>query len=143
MCAGATAAAVCAIALAGCGSTSPKAQYVKKLNAMCEDFARREQEIGTPSSPGDLRARGDRIAAAYEQAIVRPIERLSAPPEIAAQAARLREVVQRQLNALRALAEAGKSGDVTRVRQFAALNQQLNGQAAKVAKELKADSCAT
>jgi hypothetical protein len=134
---------VLAVALAGCGSTSPKAQYVKKLNAMCEDFARREQKIGTPSSPSDLRTRGDRIVSAYEQAILRPIERLKAPSEVAAQAARLREIAGRQLNALRALATAGKTGDLQRVRQFAALNQQLNGQAAAVAKELKADSCAS
>jgi hypothetical protein len=132
-----------AVALAGCGSASPRAKYVSKLNAMCEDFARREQSIGTPSSPADLRARGDRIASAYEQAIVRPLERLRAPPEIAQQATRLRDIARRQRDVLRALAAAGKTGDVQTVQRLVVVNQQLNTQAAQVARSLKADSCAS
>ncbi len=61
------------VGLTGCGSASPKARYVAKLNAMCEDFARREQKIGTPGSPSELSSRGDRIVAAYDEAIVKPI----------------------------------------------------------------------
>jgi hypothetical protein len=131
------------VALTGCGSTSPKARYVAKLNAMCEDFARREQKIGTPGSPSELKARGDRIVAAYEQAVVKPIERLKAPAEIAAQAAELRRIARQQLNALGALATAGKAGDVARVQRLATINQQLNSEAAQVARSLKADSCAS
>ena len=130
-----------AITLAGCGS-SAKSRYVSKLNKMCEDFARREQVIGTPTTPADLKTRGDRIVAAYEQSIVKPIERLKAPPEIADQAAELRRIARQQLNALGALATAGKAGDVARVQRLATINQQLNGQAAQVARALKADSCA-
>jgi outer membrane murein-binding lipoprotein Lpp len=136
------AAVVLAVALAGCGSTA-KSRYVSKLNKMCEDFARREQAIGTPGSPSDLKARGDRIVAAYEQSIVKPIERLKAPPEIADQAAELRRLARQQLNALGALATAGKAGDVARVQRLATINQQLNGQAAQIARALKADSCAS
>ena len=136
------AAAVLAFALAGCGS-SPKSGYVAKLNKMCEDFAHRGQVIGTPSTPGDLKTRGDRIVAAYEQTIVKPIERLKAPPELADQAAELRRIARQQLNALGALANAGKAGDVPRVRRLATINQQLNAQAAQVARDLKADSCAS
>jgi len=128
-----------AVALAGCGSTA-KSRYVSKLNTMCEDFARRQHEI---TSGGDLGARGDRIAAAYEQAIARPIEQLKAPPEIAPQARQLREVTRRQSNILHALANAGKTGDVARVRQLAAVNQQLNSEAAQIAGDLKAKSCAS
>ena len=136
------AAVVLAVALAGCGSTA-KSRYVSKLNKMCEDFARREQAIGTPGSPSDLKARGDRIVVAYEQSIVKPIERLQAPPEIADQAAELRRLARQQLNALGALATAGKAGDVARVQRLATINQQLNGQAAQIARALKADSCAS
>jgi hypothetical protein len=135
-------AVVLAVALAGCGS-SAKSRYVSKLNKMCEDFARREQAIGTPGTPGDLKTRGDRIVAAYEQAIVKPVERLKAPPEIADQAAELRRIARQQLNALGALATAGKAGDVARVQRLATINQQLNRQAAQIARALKADSCAS
>jgi hypothetical protein len=136
------AAAAALVALAGCGSASPKAKYVAKLNAMCEDFARREQRIGTPSSPADLRARGDRIARAFEQSIEQPLEGLKAPPELAHQAARLRDLARRQGDILRALSAAGKAGDVQKVRRLVVVNQQLNAQAAQVAGDLKADSCA-
>ena len=134
-------AVVLVVALAGCGS-SAKSRYVSKLNKMCEDFAKREQVIGTPASPSELKSRGDRIVAAYEQSIAKPIQRLQAPPEIADQAAELRRVAKEQLNALSALAQAGKAGDVSRVRRLATVNQQLNAQAAQIAQSLKADSCA-
>jgi outer membrane murein-binding lipoprotein Lpp len=134
------AAVVLAVALAGCGS-SAKSSYVSKLNKMCEDFAKREQVIGTPGDPSQLKSRGDRLVAAYEQSIARPIQRLEAPPELADRAAELRRVVKQQLNALSALAQAGKAGDVARVQRLAAVNQQLNAQAAQIAQSLKADSC--
>jgi hypothetical protein len=73
---------------------------------------------------------------------VKPLDRLEAPPEIADQAAQLRRVVKQQLNALSALAQAGKAGDVSRVQRLATINRQLNGQAAQIARSLKADSCA-
>ena len=133
------AAVLLTVALAGCGSTA-KSRYVSKLNKMCEDFANRQHEI---TSGGDVGARGDRIAAAYEEAIATPIEQLKAPPEIAPEARQLQEVTRRQSNILRALATAGKTGDVARVRQLAAVNQQLNSQAAQIAGDLKAKSCAS
>ncbi|HEY6835988.1 MAG TPA: hypothetical protein VI142_05885 [Gaiellaceae bacterium] len=128
-----------AVALAGCGSTA-KSRYVSKLNKMCEDFARRQHEI---TYSGAVGSRGDRLAAAYEQAIATPIEHLQAPPEIAPQANELRDVTRRQSNILRALANAGKMGDVARVRQLGAVNDQLNSQAAQIAGALKAESCAS
>jgi hypothetical protein len=132
-------AVLLAVALAGCGS-SAKSRYVSKLNKMCEDFASREQKIGIPGTPSELKSRGDRLVAAYEESIVKPMERLQAPPEIADQAAELRRIT-RQQNALGALAQAGKAGDVSRVQRLARINQQLNRQAAQIAKALKAESC--
>jgi hypothetical protein len=139
---GSAAAAVLAIVLAGCGSTSPTAGYVAKLNAMCEAFAKREQAIGTPGSPSELKSRGDRIVAAYDEEIYRPLQRLKAPPEIASEATQLRDLAQRQRNVLGALANAGKTGDLQRVQQLVRVNQQLNEQLAQIAKHLNADSCA-
>jgi hypothetical protein len=52
-------------------------------------------------------------------------------------------VTRRQSNILRALANAGKTGDVARVQQLAAVNQQLNSQAAQIAGDLNAKSCAS
>jgi hypothetical protein len=133
---------VLAITLAGCGS-SAKSRYVSKLNKMCEAFARREQVIGTPGTPSELKSRGDRIVAAYDQELYRPLLKLKAPPEIASEATQLRDLAQRQRNILGALANAGKTGDLGRVQQLVRVNQQLNAQLAQLAKHLKADSCAS
>ena len=70
-------------------------------------------------------------------------QRLKAPPEIASHAAQLRELARRQLNVLQGLTVAGKAGDLRRVQRLASINQQLNEQAAQVARDLKARSCAS
>ena len=131
-----------AITLAGCGS-SAKSSYVSKLNKMCEAFAQREQVIGTPGSPSELRSRGDRLVAAYDEEIYRPIQKLEAPPEIASEARQLRDLSERQRNVLGALTNAGKTGDLQRVQQLVRVNQQLNTQLGQIAQHLKADSCAS
>jgi hypothetical protein len=128
--------------LAGCGS-SAKSRYVSKLNKMCEAFAKREQVIGTPGSPSELRSRGDRLVAAYDEEIYRPLQKLQAPPEIDSEARQLRDLAQRQRNVLGALTNAGKTGDLQRVQQLVRVNQQLNTQLAQIARHLKADSCAS
>jgi hypothetical protein len=133
---------VLAITLAGCGS-SAKSRYVSKLNKMCEAFARREQTIGTPGTAADLKSRGDRIVAAYDEELYRPLLKLKPPPEIASEATQLRDLAQRQRNILGALANAGKTGDLKRIQQLVRVNQQLNSQLAQIAKHLKADSCAS
>ena len=98
---------------AGCGGNQ---SYGSKVSKMCEDFAKREQQIGTPRSPADLAARGDRIVAAYDDTILQPLLRTQAPPEDAAAAAHLRQIARQQRDALRALADAGKKGDTQALR---------------------------
>ena len=137
----ALAALLLAVTLTGCGSKSAKDRYVSKLNAMCEDFAQREQRIGEPQSGAELAQRGDRIVAAYDAALLRPLRQLQAPPEIAPQAARLRKLARQQHDVLQGLAEAGRAADVTRVRRLVVRNQLLNRQAGEIANELHADSC--
>ena len=123
---------------AGCGG---KQSYGSKVSAMCEDFAKRESKIGTPRSPAELAARGDRIVAAYDAAILQPLLRTQPPPEDAAAARRLRQIAQKQRQTLSALAEAGKKGDVQSLRRLAVQNAQLNGQAGDIARQLGAKSC--
>jgi hypothetical protein len=122
---------------AGCGKQS----YGSKLSAMCEDFAKREAKIGTPRSPEELATRGDRIVAAYDAAILQPLLQTQPPAEDAAAAQRLRQIAQKQRDTLRALADAGKKGDVPTLRRLAVRNAQLNGQAGDIARQLGAKSC--
>lgn len=131
------------VVTAGCGSKSPQEQFVAKLNAMCEDFAAREQQIGEPRTQEDLASRGDRIVTAFEQAVLGPLQQVKAPPEVAPQAAQLRVLARQQRDVLRGLADAGRAGDVSKVGQLAARNTTLNAQAGQIAHDLKADSCAS
>jgi hypothetical protein len=126
------------VLVAGCGG---KQSYGSKLSAMCEDFAKQEQKIGEPHSPSDLAARGDRIVAAYDEAILQPLLRTEPPPEDAAAAARLRQIARRQRATLQKLADAGKKGDLAALRRLAVRNAQLNAQAGEIARGLDAKSC--
>jgi hypothetical protein len=123
--------------LAGCGKQS----YSSKLSAMCEDFAKREQQIGEPHSPSDVAARGDRIVKAYDEAILQPLLRTTPPGDVAPDVARLRRIARQQRSTLRALADAGKQGDIQKLRRLAVRNAQLNQQAGDIARRLNADSC--
>jgi hypothetical protein len=134
----AIAVAAAAVVLAGCGGSQ---SFGSKVSKMCEDFAQREQKIGTPQSPAELAARGDRIVAAYDEAILQPLLRTKAPPKDAAAAARLRQIARQQRDSLQRLADAGKQGDLQAVRREAVQNAQLSGQAGDVARQLGAKSC--
>ncbi|MFL5923218.1 MAG: hypothetical protein ACJ74S_04535 [Gaiellaceae bacterium] len=134
--------AVLALAGAGCGgSKSPSEEYAARVSSMCEDFAKREQKIGQPAGPDDLAARGDRIVAAFEEAILRPLRELEAPPELATEAAQLRTLTRQQDTLLRGLAAAGKRGDLGAVRRLVVQNAQVNAQAGQIADRLGAESC--
>jgi len=123
---------------AGCGG---KQSYGSKLNAMCEDFAKREAKIGTPQSRAELATRGDAIVAAYDAAILQSLLQTRPPAEDAAAVQRLRQIAPQQRETLRALADAGKKGDVDSLRRLAVRNAQLNSQAGDIAHQLGAKSC--
>lgn len=123
--------------LAGCGTQS----YGSKVSAMCEDFAKREQRIGEPHSPSEVAERGDRIVKAYDEAILQPLLRTKPPADVAPEAARLRRVARQQRDTLRALADAGKQGDLQKLRRLVVRNVQLNRQAGEIARRLDAKSC--
>jgi hypothetical protein len=132
-----------AVLLSGCGSKkTAKDRYVASLNAMCANFAAREQKIGSPSNPSDVAARGDRIVIAFEETIMRPIQALPAPPELRLPAQRLRTLAVQQRDVLRQLTAAAKTGDVQRLQLLAQRNRTLNAQLGQIAGDLKADSCA-
>lgn len=125
------------LVVAGCGKQS----FGEKLSGMCEDFAKREQQIGEPHSPSEIAARGDRIVAAYEETILTPLLQADPPPEDFAAVAQLRLIARQQRDALQALADAGKQGDLDKLRRLAVRNAQLNARAGQIARQLHADSC--
>ena len=132
-----------ALAVSGCGGdeTLTKAEYVAKLNAMCEDFAARERKIGEPRTFADLVEKGDRVAEAFEEAIADKVGTLKPPPEIRAEADRLVELAGQQRDVLRGLAAAAKANDFERLQRLVPRNQELNSESESIMRELGAESC--
>ena len=128
---------------AGCagGDEPSQEEYVSKLNAMCEDFSSREQEIGEPQTPADLVEKGPRILDAFEIAIANKIGALDAPDEIADRADRLTDIADQQRKVLGGLVDAAKNGDFAEVRRLASKNEALNKESSSIARELGADAC--
>ena len=129
----------------GCGGEDQalsRDEYVARLNAMCEDFAAREQRIGEPQSVSDLVEKGPQILDAFEDAIADEIDGLEAPDEIAAEANRLAELADEQRVVLGDLVEAAQNDDFLAVRTLASENLALNNESNSIARELGAKSCA-
>jgi hypothetical protein len=128
----------------GCGDGErlSRDEYIARLNAMCEDFAAREQRIGEPQSLSDLVEKGPRILEAFEDAIADEVDGLEAPEEIAAEANRLADLADEQRVVLGELVEAARNDDLAAVRTLVSRNQALNDESNTIARELGAQSCA-
>jgi hypothetical protein len=122
--------------------TLSREQYASRLDAMCERFAAREQEIGEPRTLEDLVEKGPRVLDAFEETIVDEVHDLNAPSEIAAQADRLIELTDRQRDVLAALVEAAKQNDVAQVQELSSKNVTLNDETKALVRNLGARSCA-
>jgi hypothetical protein len=137
-------AAVAVSVPTACGEsdTLSKEQYVSRLNAMCRDFSRREQQIGEPQTTEDLVEKGPRVVDAFKEAIVDEVHRLKAPAEISQQANRMTRLADEQASVLRQLVEAAKRSDFSTVDELAAKNGALNRESSAVASDLGATACA-
>ncbi len=138
-------AVLIAVLAAGCagGGAPTKAEYVSKLNAMCEDFREREKEIGEPQTPADLVTKGPLILDAFEKAIAEKVGALKAPDTIADRAARMADLAGQQRDVLAALIVAARNGELAKVQALASKNEGLNGEASSIARDLGADACAS
>jgi hypothetical protein len=134
---------VVALLAVGCGGDEAlsREEYVAKLNAMCEDFGEREDEIGEPQTVADLVEKGPQILEAFDKAILNQVEELRAPGEIADEADRLVVLASRQHDVLAGLVDAAREGDLERVQELAARNERVNGEASALARRLGAESC--
>ena len=137
--------AVSLIALtAGCADGAhglSRAEYVARLNAMCEDFRAREQEIGEPHTLVDLVDKGPRILAAFKRAVAEKVGTLRAPDEIADQANRLVDIANQQQDVLTKLVDAASENDVARIPQLVSKNDALNKESGLIAREIGASAC--
>ena len=127
-----------------CGGSEAlsKKQYVSRLNAMCQDFSKREKTIGDPQTVEDLVEKGPRVLDAFEKAIVDKVHKLKAPDEIADQANRMARLADEQRHVLRRLVDAAKRSDFAKVIELSSKNTMLNRKSGSIASELGATACA-
>jgi hypothetical protein len=132
------------VSSSGCGSDEALTgdQYVAKLNAMCEDFSAREEQIGEPRSLAGLVENGPRILEAFDEAILEKVDDLDAPAAIADPADRLVDIAHQQHDVLRELIRAAEDGDLSSVRTLVSKNDALNTEASSIARRLGAEACA-
>jgi len=119
-----------------------KEQYVSKLNAMCEDFSKKEKEIGEPQTLADLVEKGPRILDTFEEAIADKVANLKAPDEIADQTDRLIDLADQQRDVIGGLIDTAKSNDVAKVQELVSKNEALNKESRSITRELGAEACA-
>jgi hypothetical protein len=131
-------AATALVLAAACGS-SARDGYVAKLNAACRDFASREQKIGEPQTAADVRARGEEVAALFDDAIDGPVSRLHPPAQLADLHAALLAVDGQMSRNLHRLAGAARAGNG--LAPLAAENRQLNERSNALAKRIGARDC--
>jgi len=132
---------VLAVGCAG-GEALTKEEYVSKLNAACEEFSEREQEIGEPQTLADLVDKGPRVLDAFEKTILDAARNLEAPDEIAEQADRLADLAEEQRDVLAGLIDAARDNDVATLRKLVPKNAALNNEARSIARPLGANACA-
>jgi hypothetical protein len=128
---------------AGCAGRDElsKEEYISRLNAMCEDFSAREEEIGEPHKLADLVEKGPRILDAFEKALADKVGTLNAPNEISGQADRLVDLAGQQRDVLGGLVDATSERDFAEVRRLVSKNDALNKESRQIARDLGADAC--
>jgi FixJ family two-component response regulator len=114
---------------------------VSRVNAMCENFSARENQIGEPRTIADLVAKGPRVLDAFEETILEEARELDAPDEIAEQAERLVALAEQQRDVLADLIDAAENGQVAEARRLASRNQAFNEEANSITRELGAGAC--
>ena len=128
--------------VAGCGDGSlTRDEYVARLDEACADYGREHDEIGEPESIHDLREKGPRIIAAFERLVDR-VRALEPPDELADEARRVLEIGDRQLEVLRGLTEAARTGDAAKLEELVPENARLNEEATDLFRRIGATECA-
>jgi hypothetical protein len=140
-------AALLAVLAAGCGGGGgggglSKDEYVSRLNAICEDFNAKQEEIGEPQNLSELGTKGEQLLAEFDNAID-DVKGLGDPPdEIADQANRFIAVGEEERDLIRDLIDAANDNDQARVQELGSQIEPLDNESDRLATELGANACA-
>jgi hypothetical protein len=118
-----------------------KEEYASQLNAICEDFNRKQEEIGQPQSLAELAEKGPQILDEFNKTIDKARD-LNPPDEIADQANRFFELQDQQRDLIDDIVQAAKDNDLQKAQEIGAKVDPLDAEADRLANELGAPACA-
>lgn len=135
-----------AIVAAGCGGGGgggalTKEEYASKLNAICEEYNAKQEEIGEPQSISDIGDLGPKIVDEFDKALDKAKD-LNAPDEIADQASRFIELGEQQRDLLNDLIDAAKDNDTAKVQEIGSKIEPLSTESDQLSNDLGAPACA-
>lgn len=139
-------AALLAAAAAGCGggggggNALTRAEYASQLNALCEDFNRKLEEIGQPQSLAEFAEKGPQILDEFDDTIDKARD-LVPPDEIADQANRFLDNNEQQRDLIDQIVQAAKDNDLQRAQEIGARVDPLDAESDRLANELGAPAC--
>jgi hypothetical protein len=132
-------------AAAGCGGGGggrlSKEEYSAKLSKVCTDLRAKTKEIGVPSSPDEVVAKGPQLAGEYEKAIDEA-KKLKPPSELEDPAGRFVSLNQQIHSKIEELIDAAKKQDAVKLARIAISINTLSKESDEIAtKELNASAC--
>jgi Fe-S oxidoreductase len=132
-------------AAAGCGGggggTLSKEEYSAKLSKVCADLSAKTKEIGVPSSPDEVVAKGPQLAGQFQKAID-DAKKLKPPSELKDAADRFVSLNQRIHDKIEELIDAAKKQDAVKLARIAISIDTLSKESDGIATaELNASAC--
>ena len=131
-------------AAAGCGGgggTLSKEEYTTKLSKVCADLNAKTKELGVPSSPDEVVAKGPQLAGEFQKAIDEA-KKLKPPSELEDAADHFVSLAQQIHDKIEELIDAAKKQDAVKLAGIAISINTLSKQSNEIAtKELNAPAC--
>jgi hypothetical protein len=117
-----------------------KEEYASQLNALCEGFNRKQEEIGAPQSLAELGEKGDQILDEFNKTIDKARD-LKPPDEIADQANRFIDIGVQQRDLIKDVIQAAKDNDLQKAQEIGAKIEPLDAESDRIATQLGAPAC--
>lgn len=133
--------AAAALLATGCGEEPlSRAEYVTQADAICTDYAARQDKLGEPKSVKDIERLAGQTKPLVEEQLGK-LRDLQAPDELADDAGAAYDLLEQQLPKIDELVTAAKANDVKRIEKIAADAGTLDDQANAKAKAIGLKVC--
>lgn len=117
------------VAASGCGEEAlSRAEYAKQADAICAEYTKRQDALGTPKSVKDIERLAGKTKPLVEEQLGR-LRALQAPDVIAGDTKAAYDLLERQLPKIDELVVAAKANDIPKIEGIAATATKLDTEA--------------